>query len=139
MLRRRWKSRKRERRRSPRLKIESLTAQYWTGAAPQPRPVVEVSLSGGVIETDGSYYPGTLMRVSLDAPAKEDSGQPAASFVLWTRVMRNIPGGICVEFAFQNQGEIEGFKKFLDGLKGRESREPMPVKNAVVPERQLTD
>jgi len=91
-------------------------------------------LDGAVIETDDSYYPGTLMRVGLDAPATADMRDPTASFALWVRIVRKVPTGICVAFVFQDERELEDFHGFLALLEGRGEREPVCLQRTVLNE-----
>lgn len=127
-------ARRRERRRSPRIKVEDLTASYWTGAAPSPRPVREIGMAGAVIETDDAYYPGTLMRVSLDVPDGAHASHPAVSFALWARVVRKVSKGIGVEFLFQNRREIDDFQRFLESMQRGEESEPIDLRRKALNE-----
>jgi hypothetical protein len=109
-----------ERRKSERLKVEGVTASYWTGAAPCPQPVREIGMAGGLIETEDAYYPGTLMRLGFEWPAGGDAGGPLATFGLWARVVRKVPEGICVEFVFEDQLEVREFSEFIASIQRRD-------------------
>jgi hypothetical protein len=120
------------------MKVEDLTASYWTGAAPCPRPVREIGMAGAVIETDDAYYPGTLMHVILDALDGAHSSHPAVSFAVWARVVRKIPKGICVEFLFKDRQEIDDFQRYLENMQRREQSESIDRKRMALNEGPVT-
>jgi hypothetical protein len=95
-------------------------------------------MAGAVIETDDAYYPGTLMRVSLDVPDGAHASHPAVSFALWARVVRKVSKGIGVEFLFQNRREIDDFQRFLESMQRGEESEPIDLRRKALNEGPST-
>ena len=94
---------------------------YWTGGAPSPRRVSNVSADGAYVEAPDIWYPGTVITLifqpgSVHPPDAHDQpvhdpGLPSCT----TRavVVRSTPDGFGVEFLFENQDERTGFQHFL--------------------------
>jgi PilZ domain-containing protein len=114
-----WLKKFKNRRRSSRMRTDNLLAVYWEGLPDCSHPVREISLEGARIETAVSWTKGTLIRLNL---ASVQSGQPArpseSILNLWSRVVREIPEGFCVEFVFESRDERRQFMRFVRGLYG---------------------
>ncbi len=63
-------------RKAPREPTPGLAAYYWTGAAPRPHRVRDVSSSGLYLVTEDRWYPGTLVLMTLQKmPFKEEAAE----------------------------------------------------------------
>ena len=115
-----WLKRFTDRRRSPRMRVDNLLAIYWEGLPDCSHPVRDISLEGARIETAVSWTERTLIRLNL---ASVQSGQPArpsdSILNIWSRVVRKIPEGFCVEFVFESREERRQFRRFVTGLYGK--------------------
>jgi hypothetical protein len=112
--------------------IPGLTAFFFTGGAPVPHGIRDVSETGIYVLTEERWYPGTVIRMTLT-----DQRQPTAerSFTVNAAVMRWGNDGVGLHFIFQgkknrrrgNQSSEErtmgiadaaSFKQFLRTLRG---------------------
>jgi hypothetical protein len=67
-LKRWWKgllSKDGDRRRSDRLQSPKLVVYYWTGAKPEQHEVRDISPTGIYVVTDERWYPGTVVKMTL--------------------------------------------------------------------------
>jgi hypothetical protein len=67
-LKRWWKgllSKDSDRRRSDRLQAPKLVVYYWTGAKPEQHEVRDISPTGIYVVTDERWYPGTVVKMTL--------------------------------------------------------------------------
>lgn len=55
----------RDRRRADRLAAQNLTAYFWNGSAPKPTEVRDISESGLFLHTEEPWYPGTVVKMTL--------------------------------------------------------------------------
>lgn len=104
----------------------ALVAHYWTGGAPSPRRISNVSNDGAYIEAPDKWYPGTVITLifQLDSVASDGpSADPSLAGNLPTCtiravVVRTAPGGFGVEFLFGDQDERSDFHQFLQSALG---------------------
>ena len=89
----------------------SLAAYYWSGAAPVPRAVRDVSVLGTFILTSDKWYPGTIINLTLQR-GSQVAGNDAA-LPLRSRVTAQGPDGVRVQFLYLNRREREAARKFL--------------------------
>ena len=131
----RWLKRRKERRRSPRIPVDFLTAIYWEGSANSSHPVPEVSLDGALVQTSTNWCEGTLIRVSLrrirEEGAEPNSNESKSYVDLWCRVVRQVPEGICVEFLFFRSVDRKHFREFLESIDVRPGNERRKAKRAL--------
>lgn len=86
-----------ERRGDSRQAVHGLTAHYWDGAAPMPHFVRDINRNGLYLLTDQRWFPGTLVRMSLqrdNAPPTD----PHRSVMVTVRVIRCEHDGVALAF-----------------------------------------
>jgi len=112
--------------------IPGLTAFFFTGGAPVPHGIRDVSETGLYVLTEERWYPGTVIRITLT-----DQREPTAerSFTVNAVVMRWGNDGVGLHFVFQNKkdrrrgnlsaeertmglADAASFKQFLATLRG---------------------
>jgi hypothetical protein len=112
-----------DRRRSPRMRLDNLIAVYWEGVPDCSHAVKEINLEGARIESATNWTEGTLIRLNLAVPQGDEvSAKSEAILNLWSRVVRRIPDGFCVEFIYENRDERRQLNRFLKGLYGKHTR-----------------
>jgi hypothetical protein len=113
--------------------IPGLTAFFFTGGAPVPHGLRDVSETGMFVLTEERWYPGTVVRITLT-----DQREPTAerSFTVSAVVMRWGNDGVGLHFVFQDKKDFRSrnlsaqdramgiadattFKQFLGTLKGQ--------------------
>ena len=113
-----------EARRAPRSPQPEVIVHYWAGSATGGREVRDISDSGAYIFTEERWYPGTIIRVGVEGQRMTVPGIgariPVASICLASRVMRQGPDGVAVEFIYRNNPEREEFRKFLAAVPVRQ-------------------
>lgn len=117
-----------EDRRAPRMRVPTMRAFYWDGAAPVPHGIRDISGSGMYVYTGERWYPGTLvlMRLQRDDCPSDD---PRRSVPVLSRVVRWGADGVGLEFVFPEADDLAGkappipggvaqrdFKQFLSQL-----------------------
>src|SRR5215213_1042293 len=90
----------RDRRRSARIRPEALVAHYWTGGAPTPMEVRDISLHGAYIAARSKFYPGTLLNLILKNQAQAD-----IHISVCAQVGRATDDGFCVSFVLRGARE----------------------------------
>jgi hypothetical protein len=120
-----WLTRfKKQRRASRQAAIDCLEAVYWNGAVNCSHTVREISLSGAVIETSLNWGAGTLIYMVL-RPVRSEEAEKAALFMgIWTKVVRTIADGFCVQFVYMDRKEAMKFREFLETAVGGTWRLP---------------
>ena len=84
------------RRRGERVSLPGLVAFYFTGGAPKPHDIVNISSSGLYLRSKEMWYPNTLVRMTLERPIPERDEKKSISVL--ARVVRVDDGGIGHEF-----------------------------------------
>lgn len=84
------------RRKGERIALPGLVAFYWSGGAPKPHEIVNISKSGFYLRTKELWSPDTLLRMTLQRPP-DAQGAPEQISVL-ARVVRIDDGGVGHEF-----------------------------------------
>lgn len=120
----------RDRRKSPRSPGGALVAHYWTGGAPAPRKVSNVSADGAYIEAPDMWHPGTIISLtfqlsSADTPSSDgNGGNPGkgtlSPCIVRAAVVRAAAEGFGVRFLFGDHHESIGFQRFLRGAVPKE-------------------
>jgi hypothetical protein len=84
-------------RKASRQPVAGLVAHFFTGGAPQPHEVRDVSPTGLYVVTTERWYPGTLIRMTLTKP---DIGQSPSdrSITIQARSVRWGNDGVGLEF-----------------------------------------
>jgi len=108
-------------RKAPREPGYGLAAYYWTGAAPEPHDVKDISSTGLYLVTEERWYPGTLILMTL---ARTDRGEESAerSIAVHSRAVRWGADGVGLQFVLEDpQDKRRGRQVLLvDGLDKRE-------------------
>jgi hypothetical protein len=90
-----------EPRKTLRAAVPDLAAYFWTGSAPQPHAIRNISSTGMYIVTEERWYPGTLVQMTL-RKADPDGMGPEASISLLTRVNRWGNDGVGLSFVVRD-------------------------------------
>ena len=93
------KSRRRVRRRAPRLNAPGLVGYYFAGGPSTPHEIRNISVMGFYMVTHQRFMPGTILRVTLQT-LESDGEDPADSITVLSRVVRWGPDGGGFEFVF---------------------------------------
>lgn len=135
---REWFASRSDRRRSSRIRPQDLTASFWTGGNAPPRPVRDISIGGARVAGSPVFYPGTILRIVLQAAAVPPDSTKGFDFVcVHAKVCRKTDDGFCVAFIYQNHRERLRLQRFLDQLKTREGETTVVVSAQVLaPDRQ---
>jgi uncharacterized protein len=120
---RHWWAKVHDKRKSPRSPGGALVAHYWTGGAPAPRKVTNVSAGGAYIQTPDTWSPGTVMTLTFQlssTPSPNGAGGASenagvASCEVCAVVVRSAADGFGVRFLFGNRHEQAEFQRFLRG------------------------
>lgn len=104
-------------RRATRRRDPSILVYYWDGDLPEARKIRDISVTGAYIETTENWYPGTIVRLifrGYTTPSLLGTEVvPSHSITVSSRVVRQEPGGVAVEFLFRTPKERESLKSFL--------------------------
>ena len=84
------------RRRGERIALPGLVAFYFTGGAPKPHEIVNISTSGLYLRSKEQWYPNTLVRMTLERQDAEPDEKKSISVL--ARVVRIDKDGIGHEF-----------------------------------------
>ena len=89
-----------ERRVSERLSVPGLVAYFFTGGAPAPHGIRDISSDGIYVVTDERWYLGTVIRITLT-----DQREPSfeKSFTLNARVVRWGNDGVGLKFVVEDE------------------------------------
>jgi len=91
------KEKRSEERRAVRLPAPGLVAYFFTGGAPRPHPIKDISVTGFYMITNERWLPGTIVRVTLQMmDQRPDGGRDAVT--VHSRVVRWGPDGGGFEF-----------------------------------------
>jgi hypothetical protein len=87
----------RDRRRAVRRTVPGLVAFYFTGGAPQPYTVADISATGFFLVTRDQWMPETMIQMTLQKPVAEGK-QRRESLTVLTKIVRRGEDGIGAEF-----------------------------------------
>ena len=88
---------KHDRRRAHRIPVPDLVAYYWTGGAPRPRKIGNLSVTGFYLQTEERWMPGTIIRMTLQLVGS--TGEHRHDTVtVHSRLVRWGPDGEAFEF-----------------------------------------
>ena len=85
-----------DRRRTTRRYVPGVIAHYFTGGAPKPNNVADISMSGMYLLTDDRWMPGTMIQMTLQKPCAH--GEKKQSINVLSRIIRRGSDGVAAEF-----------------------------------------
>lgn len=85
-----------DRRRAARRYVPGMVAHYFTGGAPKPKDVADISMSGMYLLTDDRWMPGTMIQMTLQKPCAY--GEKKQSMNVLSRIVRRGSDGVAIEF-----------------------------------------
>jgi uncharacterized protein len=114
-----WFSGAGERRQTERAPLSGVAAFYWEGGIPEPHDVLNMSESGAFIRATRSWYPGTIIELSLQQKITdmEKRSDWRASVTVSGKVVRSGAEGIGMQFLYKHPGDRLGVRKFLAAMK----------------------
>lgn len=89
-------STKSDRRRAYRRYVPGMVAHYFTGGAPKPHEVADISMTGFYVLTQDRWMPGTMIQMTLQKPCAK--GERKQSITVLARVVRRGSDGVAGEF-----------------------------------------
>lgn len=124
-----------DRRQSPRHPLPSLVAYYFTGGAPRAYQISDISSKGFYVLTEERWYPGALVRMTLQRT--DSTGKNLDdSIAVQSLIVRRVSDGMGLEFVVSKANLSEALKehgvdkktleRFLSKLK-----EPVLVRQTV--------
>jgi hypothetical protein len=90
-----------DRRRAPRRYVPGMVAFYFTGGAPRPHQVADISATGFYLLTEDRWIPDTMIQMTLQRPTSK--GQSKRSIAVLSRVVRKGTDGVGTEFVMAQQ------------------------------------
>jgi hypothetical protein len=102
----------REQRQGVRTPLAGLVVYFFTGSAPIPHPVRDISATGLFVLTSERWYPGTFVRLTLT-----DKREPTAerTITLHAKVIRSTDDGVALKFLLQQKDrQLRGFSSTID-------------------------
>lgn len=88
-----------DRRKADRLPLPDLVAYFFTGGAPRPHPISNISITGFYMETEDRWIPGTIIRMTLQRIGSLGD-DPGDTITVHSRVVRWGAQGGGFEFVF---------------------------------------
>ncbi len=85
-----------DRRRAYRRYVPGMVAHYYTGGAPKPHEVADISMSGFYLLTDDRWMPETMIQMTLQKPCAK--GERKQSITILSRIVRRGSDGVGAEF-----------------------------------------
>ena len=85
-----------DRRRADRRYIPGMVAHYFTGGAPKPLTVADISMSGFYLLTEDRWMPGTMIQMTMQKLNKR--GEPKQSITVLSKIVRRGADGVGAEF-----------------------------------------
>jgi hypothetical protein len=73
-----------------------MVAHYFTGGAPKPHEVADISMTGMYLLTDDRWMPGTMIQMTLQKPCAR--GERKQSINVLSRIVRRGSDGVAAEF-----------------------------------------
>ncbi len=86
-----------DRRRAYRLNRPGLVAYFFTGGAPRPHRIENISVTGFLMQTDDLWMPGTVIRMTLQKIGTRGD-RPGDTITVHSRMVRHVIGGGAFEF-----------------------------------------
>ena len=85
-----------DRRHAQRRYVPGMYAHYYTGGAPKPHQVADISMSGFYLLTEDRWMAGTMIQMTLQKPCAK--GQQRQSITVLSRIVRRGSDGVAAEF-----------------------------------------
>ena len=85
-----------DRRRAHRRYVPGMVAHYYTGGAPKPHDVADISMTGFYLLTEDRWMPETMIQMILQKPCAK--GERKQSITVLSRIVRRGSDGVAVEF-----------------------------------------
>jgi len=91
----------------------SVVAHYWTGAAPMAIGIRDISSKGLYLLTDERWYPGTVVKITLQGMKGTDES-PGQSIAVQSKVVRWDTDGVGLAFVLASQRDPSREKGPMD-------------------------
>jgi hypothetical protein len=85
-----------DRRRAERHYVPGMVAHYFTGGAPRPQTVADISMTGLYLLTEDRWMRGTMIQMTMQKPSRD--GERRQSIAVLARIVRRGTDGVGVEF-----------------------------------------
>jgi hypothetical protein len=103
-------------RKAKRIPSPELAAYYWTGAAPVEHSIRDISTTGLFLLTEERWYPGTLVRMTLQRTDVPEEGTER-SIAVNSRAVRWGDDGVGLQFVLSDaQDARRGANSLMDGV-----------------------
>jgi hypothetical protein len=87
---------KSDRRRAYRRYVPGMVAHYYTGGAPKPHEVADISMTGFYVLTQDRWMPDTMIQMTLQKPCAK--GERKQSISVLSKIVRRGTDGVAAEF-----------------------------------------
>jgi hypothetical protein len=85
-----------DRRRAHRRYVPGMVAHYYTGGAPKPHDVADISMTGFYLLTEDRWMPDTMIQMTLQKPCAK--GERKQSINVLSKIVRRGSDGVAAEF-----------------------------------------
>jgi len=85
-----------DRRRAHRRYVPGMVAHYYTGGAPKPHDVADISMTGFYLLTEDRWMPDTMIQMTLQKPCAK--GERKQSITVLSRIVRRGQDGVAAQF-----------------------------------------
>lgn len=87
---------KSDRRRAYRRYVPGMVAHYYTGGAPRPHDIADISMTGFYVLTQDRWMPDTMIQMTLQKPCAK--GERKQSISVLSKIVRRGTDGVAAEF-----------------------------------------
>lgn len=87
---------KSDRRRAYRRYVPGMVAHYYTGGAPKPHDIADISMTGFYVLTQDRWMPDTMIQMTLQKPCAK--GERKQSISVLSKIVRRGTDGVAAEF-----------------------------------------
>jgi hypothetical protein len=85
-----------DRRKAHRRYVPGMVAYYYTGGAPKPHDVADISMTGLYLLTEDRWMPDTMIQMTLQKPCAK--GERKQSITVLSKIVRRGSDGLAAEF-----------------------------------------
>ncbi len=85
-----------DRRKAHRRYVPGMVAHYYTGGAPRPHDVADISMTGFYLLTEDRWMPDTMIQMTLQKPCAK--GERKQSITVLSKIVRRGSDGVAAEF-----------------------------------------
>lgn len=115
-----------ELRRAARLFEPDVLVYYWDGSTPVAHELRDISLTGAYLYTTERWYPGTIVRLLVQAKQKpagaDDFKEPAAASIsIPAKVVWHGKDGVALQFIFRHPEDRKVLEQLIDAPSNRDS------------------